>query len=331
MKDFFIQPTDFVITNNLKRGSRNIDVSGFKIGTYSTKIRGEESPPYLNAKTLIGVFGSLSEFIKLIQGPFNSTKDLRYDSSITERGGSWTEYSTYEELLDVVVNRPQELVNFKTNELQVNDGEESGKEVYFDVTGDFLDIGRYLDGVPEVFGTNFDGKHRGKRIKFIINANSSCRTDASSLTRRSQRVARLIDWLEYQGIRCSVNVVFSNDNAHNEILVKDFQDPLNIADIAVTSHGDFFRRLDFRFKEHSLTVDGGYGYAREFIDYLRRNKTLIEKSYNDLSIGEFVVFVNGSIAEYGVDEVDDYFDRIEEDLKKAVEDSVNHKQVMIFD
>lgn len=325
MEDFIVPINQIKRAKNLKRGKRVIDISKFKLGT---RVSSADIPDYLREKTLLGNFDSLAEYFTLIKGPFNSTDGLRYDSSSDKhRGSDWVVYETYDEALNVMTTKPQELVKFKSNELELNDGEESGREVNFDVTGDFLDVGRYLDGVPEVFGYNHDGKHRGKRVKILMSGNAACTTDARALVERSKRLSRLVDWLEYQGVRVGLNVIFSNDNAHSEIKIKDFQDPLSISDVAISTHGDFFRRFDFRFKEHSQTIDGGYGYSHEFPRWIRYNQN---KYDNQLPLGEYFIFIDGSRAVEGVKYVTQLFDNIEEDIKKSIEMGVDGKQVLVF-
>jgi hypothetical protein len=327
MEDFIIPTRLIKKYKTMRKSKRSINVKEFNLGTLET----DESfmPSYINnGKTLVGNFGSLAEFFALITGPFSSTEGLRYsDSLMKSRGGNWTVFDDYETALDVMLSRPQELVKFKTNEVELNDGEESGREVSFDVTGDFLDIGRYLDGVPEVFGYNHEGKHRGKRVKILVSGNAQCSTEADALVTRSKRLSRLVDWLEYQGIRVALHVAYSNDNAHSEIKIKDFQDPLNITDVAISTHGDFFRRFDFRFKEYSATIDSGYGYSREFYQWFSRYGTNL---LNNLPLGEYFVYIDGNLASSGSRYVDKTFDSIENELKNSIELGTEGRQVFTF-
>lgn len=130
------------------------------------------------------------------------------------------------------------------------------KEFAWDVTGDFIDVGRVLTGEPECCGSNYDsGEQQQARVASIrLNTCVSGSVDAGVIAARGVAVLVAVDLLESCGIRCEVIVsqgTRSSDlQLDSNIIVKrpnEIVDPDRLA--FVVAHPAFFRRFGFRFME----------------------------------------------------------------------------------
>lgn len=263
-------------------------------------------PNYLLHNTLCINFNNLAEVFDLCSALGVPTG--QYTSSQKNEGSGWTKFSTYEESVRVLRNEPQRIVEFRPSDIAINDISESGNDVYYDVVGDYLDVGRYLDGVPEAFGNMFMGNYRGVRVKIFYDASAPAYINSDDINLRSKRLCRLVDWLETQGVRVSVNAIYSSDNGHFDIKIKDYSEPLNIYDVGVVSNSDFFRRLIFRLTEVSKTVSGGYGSARSFSYFLRAYFNSKDSQTNDRQ--ELSLFLTNDYQD-GEEVINSNFDRVE--------------------
>lgn len=125
----------------------------------------------------------------------------------------------------------------------------------WDVTGDYVDVGRYMTGEPECFGTEYDdGDNVSSRVVSIrLNNCVSAAVDANIICARGLAVLVAVDLLEACNIRCEVivgtatrrgNVVESN------VTIKRAGETVEPSAIAFNvAHPSFFRRFGFRFME----------------------------------------------------------------------------------
>ena len=318
---------EFVIDNTLikrvdKKYNTMPELSKYVAGT----AKHSKTPDYLRDSTLVANFYSLSEFFNMLddtmyyKGRYESSKEVH---TIRDDGNNdWVNYATYDEALEVFKKRPHEISQFDNNDISITDYEESGNFVDYDVVGDFIDVGRYLDGVPETWGSMRMGNYRGVRVKILVAGGTRASTHIDILNERSKRLCRLVDWLENQGIRVSVNIVFSNECGHADIRVKDYAEPLNIYDVAIASNGDFFRRMVFRFKELSKTISAGYGASSTFSYALNE----IKRNTDIDSLDCIVLGITNDI--YNLDDINVQFNNIEKNVKKFLEER-DYKQFYI--
>lgn len=226
---------------------------------------------YLGSKALVGYFDGPLRFIDYLKREMSEPKNDR--SSVKNEGG-FNAFATYEEALDTFTNKPSTLLGFKESDVALRDGVNAGIGVEYDTQGDYVDVGRYLEGEPECFGVMVDGNPRGQRVNLILNGSWVCHTDPKAVIARSRRIQRLVDWLENQQVRTSILHVESHFIAHVEVMVKSHDEILDMRDVAVVSHPEFLRRLMFRFDEYSPTFSSGYGNSTQFGQYVRKNPPL---------------------------------------------------------
>lgn len=175
-------------------------------------------------------------------------------------------FKSYDEAIQVYRHTPEQVISFTENDVRLEGGDAGGLDIQYDVTGDFIDIDRYLVGEPEHFGSMDNGIPRGQRMTIIFNSGSVSGNSSADIIERGKRLVRLIDWLESQGVRIQLLAVDSTKNIHVEVYLKYYDEPVSLADIAVTSHTDWNRRLHFRIAEYSKTWSEGYGSSK-VLDY----------------------------------------------------------------
>jgi len=215
---------------------------------------------------LVGRFEGVRTFIDFIEsGTVFGNREPNYmrDSSREDtRGSDWVRYKTYDEAVNKMLTEPQVFRSYTEADIKLKDYEApTGNAIDYEITGDFIDVGRVLEGIPEAFGSMKNGNVTNKFASIVVAGMSHCGIEQETINERSSKVMRLVDMLEANNVRCRVTVVFSNDNWHCEIVTKQYQDKLDIDDIAVATSADFFRRLQFSFAEHSQTKSSNYGRA----------------------------------------------------------------------
>ena len=152
-------------------------------------------------------------------------------------------------------------------------------EVQFDVTGDELDVGKFVHGEPEDFMTLVPAEieQEPKLLRVGVNFGASCGVDAEAMTRKGAAATGLIDILEQHGKRVELDAITiassSRQAVHTIIRIKDFNGPVQLANlIFALAHPSAHRRLAFCSWEHldedvreaiGITPLGGYGRPRD--------------------------------------------------------------------
>jgi hypothetical protein len=228
-------------------------------------------------------------------------------SRVLSGSNEFNAFRTYEEMFDTFQNHPEKIRKFTEKQEMVKVSDNAGIDVSFDVYGDFLDISRVLEGVPETYGQFTMGNPLGLFSTITVNGTASAYVGQEVINHRGQRILRLVDWLETQGIRTSIRLMNSSICSHVEVIVKDFDANFDLNTLAVSSHSEFLRRVIFRIDEHSKTWRSGYGRATRFSEI-----PSVEQLERGISL-EIDWFES-------VHSVDSHFDRLEKDLEKFIED-----------
>ena len=257
-----------IVTSDNLAEERHVVTEGYEIGELTAKAvkkLGEERYLTLRAKELAGRFNGVRTFIDYIsenEGKFGGRIPNRdYDSSHEVRGSSWTKFKTFEDCSNAIKKEPEQFRHFTEADIRLNEYASLGNDADYDVTGDFLDVGRVMAGEPECFGTMRNGSLTKRFANVVINGNHAHWIDQSFIDKKAQRVARLVDVLEVNNVRTKVTIVWSNKDSHLEIVVKQYDDRLDLNDVCVALSPDFFRRYEFWFSEHSATHESSYGRA----------------------------------------------------------------------
>ena len=300
---------DYNTLKDIERGD------GYIFGKFCNKTK--TSLKYLKNKELCGKFEGVDIFLNALTD--TSLAKGNYGNSSRKMGkNSFNLFETYVEAMDTFKNNPSKVASFIEKDDKILGGDSAGMGVEYDVTGDFIDMGRYVEGIPETFGNMYNGNPRSKRVNILIPAMVSWGVDHELINKRSERVKRLVDWLETNQVRCAVTVMFTNDNWHCEIVVKKFDEVFNINDIAIATHSEFFRRCQFKFGESSPVLTDGYGTPICFW-HNTRLEDIIKQEYNN----EFNVVIGGKFIY--VEQIERNMNELEKELKKRIFEDQNEE------
>ena len=262
-------------------------------------------------------FESVADVFRTIESQ-NWTPKRHKTSDDRGRSGSFHTFSSLDEAIDVYVNHPERIRQFNNNDIKLESIESPGKDVYHDVIGDFIDMGKFLDDDPECMGNATLGNPRSIFATINIMVAKVHYTRNDYINQLQRRVIRLVDWLENQNIRCQIVATSVTECANVSVIVKEYTDPIDLNDLAIVCHGDFLRRIIFLIKEQSKTWSGGYGSA---IDY---DKRMIK--YAPEPEDGMYIYVGGYMPydgdNDGIDELNKAFDVIETRIKRQVEDGL---------
>ncbi len=226
------------------------------------------SLPFLPESALVGKFRSLPEFLAYlpVHMPHPDPQHKGHDSSETD-SNNWAGGFTYAKALTTFTHNPKSVRKFTEKDALLSGGD-TGLAIEYDVTGDALDLGKYMAGEPECFSALLDGVPRGRYVRILYNLSIGSYVDPDDVLVHQKRLVRLVDWLEAQNVRVSLTTIDSAQCWHTECVIKDYHDPLDLNHIAVVAHPSFFRRLLFRFGEHSKTIRDGYGNATHLHEHV---------------------------------------------------------------
>lgn len=256
---------------------------------------------YLRANAIVTLFDGVDNALDYLTKHMPDAKRSR--SSSDEGDGDFNAFDSYEQAMTTFRSKPESVVKFDVAELRIKDDHEAGSRVDYDVTGDYIDMGRYMEGIPESVGTMHNGNARNRRMNVTININQWYGISHSVITKRGERILRLIDGLEGSGVRCQLTAIESSQCNHTEVVIKHHSEPLTITDLAVVTHPEFLRRCVFRIIEHSKTYESGYGSSRSFGEAVSPEMLTVES--ND----EIHLFIDSNMTE--ARDVDARFDELE--------------------
>jgi len=223
-------------------------------------------------------FDDVAEYLSYVKQPVQSS--MRNDSD--DRGNDFLAGGSLENAYRLAEEGwPDGLKAVRKFDSQINDrlvGYLKEPELHYDVTGDFLDVGRFVNGEPETFGgfveTEVDVDSVTPKIVHIVaNLTVSGSVSHEIMEMRGAALVALIDALESHGKRAEVDVIANNHGGNGEVFtklrVKDAQHPLQMDKLAfLLVHPVAFRRLWFRCFEQSpddirRTIGGAYGYPKD--------------------------------------------------------------------
>ena len=240
---------------------------------------------------LVGKFYGVNttlNFVEQNDGKFGNPKSSRANSSQSSRGSHWTKYDSYEKSIHAIRKTPEVFREFKPTDIRVIDHDVAGNDIEYGVTGDYLDVGALMSGEPEVFASQINGKATNRFIRIIVNGGMRAETTEQQINERAKGILSLVDSLESTSIRVEVVVVYHTSNCHLEIVVKQYQDVLNIDEVASSLSADFFRRIYFKWSEHSGSHTYNYGSEEPIINELDKTTD-----------AETVILIENGIKDWG--------------------------------
>lgn len=182
----------------------------------------------------------------------DSASEVRSDNSFTI-------FPTFEDAAQALLYHPSKLYQVEYDNELISELESPGNQICFDVAGDYLDVSKFLEGKPECFGNSSEGKITTRYADIIINPATSWNIKPTTILGCAKVASSLVEWLEFNNIRCRVTGIYTSSCVHHEIKLKDYHDKLNENDIKVFCSPDYLRRIDFALTEVSPTFSSGYG------------------------------------------------------------------------
>jgi hypothetical protein len=153
--------------------------------------------------------------------------------------------------------------------------------------GDELDVPTYLSGEMRCFwGEAYEAKPP-KRIHMTYASNCVAGVDDKSFANHGGAVCVIADALMSLRAQVKVTCTFTNTNVFTDkglqaILIKDYDESVDVSRIGVTTHPSWFRRIGFRWLEsfmYSIGKEGrGYGCS---MTGSRRNEVVSDEEFAD--------------------------------------------------
>lgn len=221
--------------------------------------------------------------------------------------GEFNAFPSYQHALEVFRHQPETVVKFDPGQLRVTDSSESGNRVNYEVVGDYIDMGRYMEGVPESWGYMLDGSAHNRRVNLLIDLSQPAYASERTINHRGERILRLVDALEAAGVRTQLTAIESTQCGHMEVILKPHDEALTITDLAVVVHSEFLRRICFRIIEYSKTWEEGYGNSNYLSLAVNARPEMLRASNND----EINIYIAGGMSVSNINIIDDNFSKLE--------------------
>lgn len=276
-------------------------------------------------------FTSVPDVFRVIEKMGWKPERSKESNSSSKGNGDFHTFKNLEEALHIMRYEPERLVKFNANDEKLVREDTIGKEVHYDLTGDFLDIDKYLEGTPEVFGNAVMGNAKGVFCTINVMTSYVYYTSAEYILQKQKRITRLVDWLETQAIRCQIVATLDSKPLNMSVIVKEFADPFDVNHLAVVSHPDWLRRVIFLIKEQSKTWEAGYGSALEYDKRMIKYKPKPEDGMY-IYVGGYIPhggggFWGGGDKGESLKALNDEFDRLEEQVENLIADGLTYNDV----
>lgn len=215
-------------------------------------------------------FDSVRDVFRVIDKLGWKPKNAKQSDSKDKSDGDFHTFKSLAEAREVFEFKPESIRAFSINDDRLERPESPGKDVTFDITGDYLDIGRFMNGEPEVFGNAVMGNPKNVFCTINVLTSFVWFTTPEYQLVKQKRILRIVDWLETQGVRCQIVAQDDSNCAFISTVVKEFQDPFNLNDLAVVCHPDWLRRIEFLIIEQSKTFSSGYGSSAQYDNRMKK-------------------------------------------------------------
>lgn len=249
-------------------------------------------------------------------------------SDIGGADGQYLVFDSLHEAHDVFLNQPWRIRQFSQKDDKLRLEDNPGNDVFYSETGDFVDVGRFLEGEPENFGNSYMGNPARVFAEINVNIAAAKWTTAEYILQKQKRILRLVDWLETYGIRCRIRISLSTDAGSVSVTVKDAHEAFDVNALAIAMHPDFLRRSMFLVLEQSDAWEFGYGDGVEYDDMMLFSDycdpadgfTIYVGGYMPYSLGEDPETRDGYNYDNDVERLDKDFDNVEVSIAKLIKD-----------
>lgn len=215
------------------------------------------------------IFGSFGDFVRVAKG------NTRPESS-NGNSEEWAGTPDLQSACDVALAgwhdvRPE--VDKMLDRLTERLGERFGSQYVttHDVTGAFVDMGRFMDCEPECMVSFIEQPQAamGRIVKILVAGTASAYIDPADIRRRGTAVIALVDCIHKLGLGVELwweNAIRGDDRKTYSTVVKihDSAEPMDIDEIMFAmAHPSMLRRLTFSIQEQSTTKKQQGAYAHQ--------------------------------------------------------------------
>ena len=185
-------------------------------------------------------------------------------------------------------------------ELKLEDGllvGGNGMEVSSNVHGSMVNIGNYLQGLPNnMYEFTEKREFNLEPITIYTYLTYSSRVEGSEALKFAKSIIDLVNKYQSTNNIRIIGIFFAKLNGVDfmqKITIKDFNERFVINNIAFSFHPSFFRRLLFAIYEAEDFIEDGYGYPKSHYDLvtevkiMETGKAIITPALGDLHDGTF--------------------------------------------
>lgn len=244
-------------------------------------------------------FESVNEYLTFVQAPTDAPDNERL--SQVEWGGSasWHGTETFAQAIDLAKRGwPHGAKLAETLRASIVDkiiGEIPIPTIDHDVTGDMIDIGRYVSGDPEDFMSivdsdrNIEALSHPKIVRIVFNSAVSNTLDHNSMIQRGVAVMAVSDLLERHGMRTEIRVISCVSRlVETSIVLKRAEEHLDVDNAAYhLAHPSALRRLITSAWEHLPEELRRRGEFKNNASYGRPEEVFRKEDRGDIYINSF--------------------------------------------
>lgn len=173
----------------------------------------------------------------------------------------------------------------------------NGMEVSENVYGSMVNIGNYIQGLPNnMYEFTEKREYNLEPLTIYTALTYSAGVKLEDAMRFAKSIINLVNTYQSKNNIRIVGIFYCEINKIDfmqKITIKDFNERFVINNIAFAFHPSFFRRLFFSVMEGEEFADSGYGRPHQQNKYLQEikkfenDKAILTPTLNDLSNGEF--------------------------------------------
>lgn len=272
-------------------------------------------------------FDSIEDALQTIKD--KGWKPENSKDSDTKKEKDFHKFSSLKQALDVYTSKPESITKFNESDIDIKGLSNPVIDVYYDTQGDYVDVGRYLDGEPECFGNASGGQPYGAFANITVCDAHVWWVPEIYINNLQKRILRLTDWLESNGVRTRVQAKTQSKCLNYSLVIKDYQDALDLTEVAIAFHSDWARRVQFLMIEQSKTWSWGYGSCKEYDVQQLNTLEQTDEGENvfDIYIGGYIPLgLSKDRKEYAVPTIENHFDILEESLQECIEQGLTHRR-----
>lgn len=239
-----------------------------------------------------------SEFVNYAKTRVRSEKSKQGSEKSRKEKGEWNGNLTFEEAIETTTTG----WDSGLKQLDLTDGilTENGFKFNPSVQGSFVNIGNYLQGLPDnMWELKSESEFTLPQITIYVNLSYSSGQDGKKAIRFCQTIAGIVN--EYQknhNVRLVGLIGSTQDNDKKylvEVVIKDYDQRFVLNNVCFAFHPSFFRRLYFAHLEgEEFMSPWGYGQTISALNLLKKvegfrntEKTLLMPALGDLENGSF--------------------------------------------